>query len=62
MTTNTNQLPIYLMHDQPTTCPLCSRRTEWIGEQPQVHACDCGYRFLVEEDEESDRFLEAQSD
>lgn len=45
-------LPIYLMHDQPTTCPLCGRRTNWIGEQPQLHACGCGYRFLVDEDED----------
>lgn len=39
------------MHDQPTTCPRCGRRTEWIGEQPQWHTCDCGYQFLVEEEE-----------
>jgi len=45
-------LPIYLMHDQPTTCPVCGRRTRWVGERPQLHACGCGYRFLVEEDED----------
>jgi tRNA(Ile2) C34 agmatinyltransferase TiaS len=46
-----NELPIYLMHDQPTTCPECGRRTEWIGGSPQHHKCSCGSEFLVEEDE-----------
>jgi len=45
-------LPIYFMHDQPTSCRMCGRRTQWTGEQPQLHACNCGYRFLVEEDED----------
>ena len=45
-------LPAYLMHDQPTTCPICARRTEWIGEEPQRHTCVCGYQFLVYEDED----------
>lgn len=45
-------LPIYLMHDQPTTCPMCGKRTEWEGEEPQLHMCLCGYVFLVEEDED----------
>jgi hypothetical protein len=48
-----NSLPIYLMHDQPTTCPLCGCRTEWIGENPQLHTCDCGHQFLVEDDEDA---------
>lgn len=43
------QLPIYFMHDQPTTCPMCGRRTEWLGEQPQLHDCPCGYQFLLED-------------
>lgn len=45
-------LPAYLMHDQPTTCPNCGQRTEWIGEEPQHHSCACGYQFLVFEDED----------
>ena len=45
-------LPAYLMHDQPTTCPDCGRRTEWFGEEPQIHLCVCGYHFLVYEDED----------
>jgi hypothetical protein len=45
-------LPAYLMHDQPTTCPECGRRTEWFGEDPQIHLCICGYHFLVYEDED----------
>lgn len=46
------ELPIYLMSDQPTTCPMCGRRTHWVGENPQRHDCQCGYVFLVEEDED----------
>ena len=45
-------LPTYLMNDQPTTCPICGKRTEWVKEDPQLHVCRCGYRFLVEEDED----------
>lgn len=47
-----DDLPAYLMHDQPTTCPDCGRRTEWFGEEPQIHLCVCGYHFLVYEDED----------
>lgn len=43
-------LPTYFMHDQPTTCPMCGARTEWIGEDPQFHECRCGYQFFVEEE------------
>lgn len=46
------ELPIYLMHDQPTTCPMCGKRTHWTGEDSQLHNCQCGYLFLVEEDED----------
>lgn len=49
---NMEDLPAYLMHDQPTTCPDCGRRTEWFGEDPQIHLCVCGYHFLVYEDED----------
>lgn len=43
-------LPIYFMHDQPTTCAMRGQQTEWVGERPQLHACECGYRFFVEEE------------
>jgi hypothetical protein len=43
------RFPVYLMHDQPTTYPVCGRRTEWFGERPQIHACGCGFQFLIEE-------------
>lgn len=50
--TNTDELDTYSMTDQPTTCPQCGARTEWVdtptGEQ--LHTCRCGYRFVVEED------------
>ena len=46
-------LRTYLMHDQPTMCSICGRRTDWIGENPQFHTCQyCGYQFFVEEDED----------
>jgi hypothetical protein len=47
------------MHDQPTTCLDCGRRTEWFGEEPQIHLCVCGYHFLVYEDEDFD-FVETE--
>lgn len=42
----------YFMSDQPTCCPFCGARTEWVGESLQLHTCRCGYDFLVEEDPE----------
>ena len=45
-------LPVYLMHDQPTTCPNCGGRTEWVGEEPQHHSCACGFQFLIFEDQD----------
>ncbi len=46
-------LPAYLMHDQPMCCPICGSRIEWIGEEPQLHQCACGYQFWLYEDEDS---------
>jgi hypothetical protein len=46
------ELPAYLMHDQPMCCPRCGSRTEWVGEEPQLHQCVCGYRFFLYEDED----------
>jgi hypothetical protein len=53
-----NDLNIYLMGDQPPTCPICGVRTEIIFEVlespfTQFHICkamDCRYNFLLEED------------
>ena len=49
------------MHDQPTTCPICGARTDWIGDflhtlqKMIVHECldnRCKYIFLEIEDKE----------
>ncbi len=40
------------MHDQPMCCPKCGRRTEWIGEAPQLHRCNCGFQFLLYQDDD----------
>jgi len=54
-----NRFDIYLMNDQPTTCPICGIRTEIILEFSvsqmviQYHKClsvNCEYSFIVEED------------
>lgn len=45
---------IMLLSDQPTTCPLCGRRTAW-QERPdgvQEHSCSCGHEFLAEDEKE----------
>lgn len=47
-----SDLKIYLMSDQPTTCPMCSHPTSWVGENPQLHTCTCGFEFCAEEDED----------
>ena len=49
-------LDIYLMHDQPTTCPMCSSRTDFeeLYDGRQVHTClnsDCFYQFTTEADD-----------
>lgn len=46
------ELPAYLMHDQPMCCPHCGSRTQWVGEEPQLHGCACGYKFFLFEDED----------
>jgi len=57
----TNKFVFHLMHDQPTTCPICGARTDWIGDfyhtnrKMIVHEClanECKYRFLEVDDEE----------
>jgi len=51
-------IDIYLMGDQPTTCPKCGARTEQrlriedFHNDSQFHIClsnECNYQFLVEE-------------
>jgi hypothetical protein len=53
------KLDVYLIGDQPTTCPLCGARTKIKNdllaspEKPQYHMCmaeNCKYSFIVEED------------
>lgn len=44
----------WLMTDQPTDCPKCQRRTEYVelGDGRQHHTCRrCGYVFLAESPE-----------
>lgn len=50
-------LPIYLMGDQPTTCPTCGTRTalQELHDGRQLHECPRGHgRFIVEEDEDDE--------
>jgi hypothetical protein len=51
---------IYLMDDQPATCPLCGARTEITKElldspdKMQYHKClskECKYKFILVEDD-----------
>jgi transposase-like protein len=50
-------MDIYILdHDQPTTCPKCGARTDFIEEEgnhptlcDQRHTClGCGYKFIGE--------------
>ena len=44
---------IYIMGDQPTTCPKCGSRTEFveIGYRQQDHEClGCHFTFVIEEE------------
>jgi len=52
------QLPVFLISDQPTTCPLCGCRSEivhefkWLVSKPQINHClsaGCEYWFVTEE-------------
>jgi hypothetical protein len=50
-----NDLDVFLVGDQPTTCPICGARTEILYEfkKTQIHLCldrRCRYEFLVEDD------------
>jgi hypothetical protein len=50
---------VFLLDDQPTTCPICGVRTifyEFVHntEQYQIHLCivlNCSYVFLAVEDQ-----------
>lgn len=47
-------LPVFALdYDQPTTCPQCGGRTDWV-ETPagtQHHTCShCGMEFIAEDD------------
>ena len=54
---------VYIYSDQPTTCPICSSRTEVIldlshtKDQTQVHRCldsECKEEFVMQYDEDFD--------
>lgn len=50
-----NDLDVFLVSDQPTTCPICGARTEILYgfKKSQIHLCldrRCRYKFLVEDD------------
>lgn len=53
-----SNLEIFLMNDQPTTCPHCGVRTEWVDLPfveyvQQHHTCPrCGFEFLVHDDQD----------
>ena len=54
-----DELDIYLNgdNDQPTECPLCAARTDWVevAFDRQQHTClGCGYVFLLELEEEDE--------
>lgn len=50
---------VFLINDQPTTCPECGRRTEILSEgiragvHTEIHRCpgeDCKFEFVAVED------------
>lgn len=46
---------IYIMGEDPTTCPKCGARTDFVElpDGKQEHTCsNCDYVFLVEDEEE----------
>lgn len=48
---------VYLLNDQPTTCPQCGCRTEFksLPNGQEEHSCrGCGFEFIGEFDEEFD--------
>ena len=64
-----NTTDFYLMSDQPTTCPICGARTDWMGDflhtnlKMIVHGCfnpKCMHRFLEVDEYEEDVLLEAE--
>lgn len=55
----TTEIPVYLLGDQPATCPLCGARTDFesIPQEDdhivELHKClDCEYEFYAETEEE----------
>lgn len=49
---------VYIVGDQPTTCPKCGARTDFSEmEKEQQHIClneSCGKQFIVTEDSDFD--------
>lgn len=64
-TINYDELDIYILdNDQPTTCPKCGVRTDWIeiDNDRFFHTCldkECNYQFIgeFETDEERESYL-----
>lgn len=50
-------LDTFLNDDQPTKCPLCQARTQFLSQHgQQLHWClnaDCKLIFMVEDDDEN---------
>lgn len=61
-----DKLDVYIMGDQPTTCPHCGRRTIdfiEVDDHTQQHECKpCNYTFLVQWEEEEDVIKECIED
>lgn len=49
-----DDMQIFLLSDQPTTCPCCGQRTDFeeLAGGRQTHTCpNCKFQFITEEDE-----------
>lgn len=51
------EIPVFLISDQPTTCPMCGNRTEFfpdiLNSKLQLHFClslECDFIFIIEEE------------
>ena len=50
-----HELEVYIGDDQPTTCPKCGSRTEFIevDDMKQQHKCNsCEFEFFLEFEDE----------
>jgi len=60
-----NYREVYIYSDQPTTCPICSRRSMVIldlshtNQMTEVHLCpdeNCNYEFIMQDDKDFDNY------